>query len=383
MKIGFDGKRAFQNRTGLGNYSRSLISILAQHYPQHHYTLFAPKQTDLFNVNAFPNTRIITPKSFWGKRFPTLWRNKLVTKAIAESGANIFHGISNELPKGIEECSVKKIVTIHDIIYERYPDTYNFDERFIHRKKIKRSCKVADTIIAISDQTKKDLIEIYKIPEKKIVVCHQSCNPIFEQQVSDDQKRFIKERYDLPDKYFLFVSSITKRKNLISLCKAMVSLKDKLDIPLVIIGSGKLEKKEAKKFMQENDLLYRLIFLNDLPQGSEFPFTSGADFPAIYQQALALVYPSIYEGFGLPILEALWSGLPVISSNTSSMPEAGGDAALYFSPLDHKTLAAHMFSVATNTDVRNDMRNKGYAHAQNFAINKYADKMISIYEKTL
>lgn len=383
MNIGFDGKRAFQNETGLGNYSRSLISILARYYPLNKYTLFAPKRTKLLDLTTFSNIHVITPEKFPGKNFPTFWRSRWMTKDIATSGVDIFHGISNELPSGIEKIAVKKIVTVHDIIYERFPETYHLDERFVHRKKIKKACNAADTIIAISQQTKNDLIEFYKVPNEKIVVCYQSCNPIFQKKIEAEDLLHIKKKYNLPDAYFLFVSSITKRKNIITLCRAMATLKTKTAIPLVVIGNGKKEKQEAKDFMAANNIANRLIFLNDLPQAKEHSFISGADFPAIYQQASALVYPSIFEGFGLPILEALWSGLPVICSNTSSLPEAGGEAALYFSSLDHEALAEHMQTVVKNPNIANEMRKKGFEHAQNFATERYADNLIQIYKSVL
>ena len=381
MKIGYDGKRAFQNKTGLGNYSRSLVTILANYYPKNKYTLFAPKKTGLFNINEFKNINAITPLNFLGKTFKGWWRRIGIVKQIATTKIDIYHGISNELPRNIKKSKVKTVVTIHDIIFERYPETYNFDERFVHRWKVKQACKIADAVIAISEQTKADLINYYKIDEKKIFVAYQSCNPIFQHKISTEIKNTVKRRYNLPDKYFLFVSSIAPRKNLISICKALVLLKDKMTVPLVVIGNGKKEKEEAKQFLHANGIADSIIFLNEMPVANEDAFTSAIDFPAIYQQALALVYPSIFEGFGLPLLEALWSGLPVICSNTSSLPEVAAEAALYFSPLDVDTLATHLLNIATNPELVIQLREKGYIQAQNFTPEKYADNIINIYLK--
>lgn len=383
MNIGYDGKRAYQNKTGLGNYIRSLIAILTQHYPEHQYTLFAPKKTDLFDVGAFKNVSAIFPKSFPGKQFPGWWRRRGMVKTIAGSSIDIYHGVSNELPLHIERTGVKTAVTIHDIIFERFPETYHFDERYVHRHKIKQACKAADAVIAISKQTKADLIDFYKVPEEKIFISYQSCNPIFQQTITDTQKAIVKKRYHLPDQYFLFVSSIAPRKNLIVICRTMILLKDKMDIPLVVIGNGKKEKDEVKKLMQENGIANRLILLNEMPAAKDAAFTTAADFPAIYQQALALVYPSIFEGFGAPLLEALWSGLPVISSNTSSLPEVGGDAALYFAPDDVEQLAHHMLQVAGDSELAGTLRNKGFEQAQFFTTEKYADSIMNVYKQIL
>ena len=383
MLIGYDGKRAFQNKTGLGNYSRSLITILATFYPKNNYTLFAPKKTNLFNLEELPNVYSITPTTHLGRTFKDWWRRKGMVKLIANSGIDIYHGVSNELPAAIKKIKVKTVVTIHDIIFERYPETYNFDERYIHRWKVKQACKIADAIIAISEQTKNDLINYYKIDTNKIFVAYQSCNPIFQQHISAKEKNIVKERYQLPDKYFLFVSSIAPRKNLISVCKALVLLKNKINIPLVVIGNGKKEKDEAKQFLHLNGITQSVIFLNEMPAANEESFTSAADFPAIYQQAMALVYPSIFEGFGLPLLEALWSGLPVISSNTSSLPEVAGDAALYFAPLDVEALSAHLSGIANNPGISIDLRNKGFIQAQKFTPEKYAHNIMNVYQQIL
>ena len=382
MNIGYDGKRAFQNKTGLGNYIRSLMAILTEHYPDNKYLLFAPKETSLFNVKSLKNVAAVFPKSMAGKYFQGWWRRRGMVKNIAASGISIYHGVSNELPVGIERTKVKTVVTIHDIIFERFPKTYNFDERYVHRFKIKHACKIADAIIAISEQTKNDLINYYKIPSDKIFICYQSCNPIFLQKITAAEKKIVKQKYQLPDTYFLFVSSIAPRKNLILICKALLLLKETLNIPLVIIGNGKKEKEEAKNFMDANGLKNRMILLNEMPVSKEPAFTTAADFPAIYQQALALIYPSIFEGFGAPLLEAMCSGIPVISSNTSSLPEVAGDAALYFAPDDAVILAEHMLRIAGDKTVVDSLIQKGFVQAQKFSTQNYADSIMHVY-KTL
>lgn len=383
MNIGYDGKRAFQNKTGLGNYSRSLVTILKQYFPQHQYRLFAPKQTALFDIRSLGQVEAITPKKSFYKKFPTIWRQFGMIKEIADSGLDIYHGLSNELPRGIEKTGIKTVVTVHDLIFERFPDTYHFDERYVHRWKIKRACKIADAIIAISNQTRDDLVNFYSVNPDKISVCYQSCNPIFEAKVTDAAKAVVKNRYNLPDKYFLFVSSIAPRKNLAVICKAMVLVKDLINIPLVVIGDGKKVKEEVRHFMQANGMAERLVFLNELPAAKENAFISAEDFPAIYQQALALVYPSIFEGFGLPLLEALWSNLPVICSNTSSLPEVADNAALYFAPDDHKMLASHIRDIATNVTLAEELKLNGFIRAQKFASANYATSIMNVYNKLL
>ncbi len=380
MNIGYDGKRAFQNKTGLGNYSRSLLSILNRYFPQLQYTLFAPKKTNLFDIDSYHNFQTIQPQNFFYKKLPSLWRRIGIVKQIDQAHLDIYHGLSNELPKNIEKLNIKTVVTIHDLIFERFPKTYHLDERYTHRWKIKRACKIADAVIAISEQTKNDLIELYGVSPQKITVCYQSCNPIFEKTISEIEKNNVKKKYQLPDQYFLFVSSITARKNLIAICRAMIILKDTLATPLVIIGDGKIEKNEVKQLIKKNGIEHRLLFLNELSAAKEDSFTSAADFPAIYQQALALVYPSIFEGFGLPILEAMWSGLPVICSSVSSMPEVAEDAALYFSPEDTNQLAQHLQAIASDQQLAKILKDKGREQAKKFSTENYANQIIKIYK---
>jgi len=181
MTIGFDAKRIFQNNTGLGNYSRSLLASLATQYPQHQYTLFTAKKTALFDETAFTNISLALPKTLLDSMFPSLWRSRNMIKQAANT-IDLFHGLSNELPAGIKKSGVKSVVTIHDLIFEHYPETYPLDQRYVHRWKMKYSCAAADAVIAASNQTKKDLIAFYKIPQEKIFVCYQSCNSIFEKK---------------------------------------------------------------------------------------------------------------------------------------------------------------------------------------------------------
>lgn len=383
MKIGFDGKRAFQNNTGLGNYSRSLLIALAEQFPQHQYHLFAPKITSLFDTAAYPYIHTVLPTATFDRYFPAVWRRRSMVKDISANEIDLFHGLSNELPAGIEKSGAKSVITVHDLVFERYPQTYPLDQRFTHRWKMKHSCHVADAVIAASQQTKQDLVDFYKIPGEKIFVCYQHCSPAFETILGEAKKKKVQEKYQLPDRFFLFVSSITERKNLVTVCKALALLKDTIEIPLVVIGNGKREKQRVKKFLEEEQLTSRVIFLNELPAANEKGFTSSADFPAIYQQALALLYPSVFEGFGIPLLEAMWSGLPVISSDTSSLPEVSGEAALYFSPHDVETLAAHMVRISKDTELVSDLKVDGLKRAKLFTAQQHAKTVMDVYQKLI
>lgn len=381
MRIAFDAKRAFQNNTGLGNYSRSLIAALAQNFPAHEYYLAAPQVTSLFDITGLKNTCTLTPQGIF-KLSPSLWRSSFVTRDLKSHGINIYHGLSNEIPAGIHRTQIKSVVTIHDLIFERYPNQYKPVDVAIYRKKFSLACKYADRVIAISEQTKEDIIAYYKTPEHKIEVCYQSCNPIFESVVDTDEKKRIKQKYQLPDSYFLYVGSVIQRKNLLQICKALTILKQKLSIPLVVIGNGDSNyANTVKNYIAANHLQQDVIFLSEQTTAkNDAGFWSAVDFPAIYQSATAMIYPSIFEGFGIPVLEALWSKLPVITSNVSCLPETGGDAAFYIDPDNADAIADAMQQVATNNSLRESMIVKGLLHANKFTPANCAAHVMQVYE---
>ncbi len=397
MNIGFDAKRAYHNGTGLGHYSRTLIRSLSEYYPEHQYYLFNPKPSTVFDIKArLParagtdgndavgqgnNIHEIIPKGFLNTLFSSAWRSSWVKKDLQKQKIDLYHGLSHEIPMGIQKTNIKSVVTIHDLIHERYPMQYNAIDVKIYSKKFRYSCANADKVIAVSEQTKKDIIGFYKTPEEKIVVSYQSCNPLFGHTVSDEEKRKIRLVYNLPEQFFLYVGSIIERKNLLNICKAIFLLRNEMDIPLVVIGDGGKYKQQVKNYILQNGLEKKIIFLSEQPSArSSKTFQTAVDFPAIYQSAIAMIYPSFFEGFGIPVLEALWSRLPVITSNTSCLPEVGGNAACYVNPGNAEEIAGCMKKIASNKDLSNAMTEKGWRHAQNFTQQKCAEVVMNVYK---
>jgi glycosyltransferase involved in cell wall biosynthesis len=381
MNIGFDAKRAYHNGTGLGHYSRTLIRSLAQFYPQHQYYLFNPSASAKFPLSG-DNLHEVQPSSFIDKLFTSAWRSSWIKKDLKKNRIDIYHGLSHEIPVGISGTGIKSVVTIHDLIHERNPEQYNPIDVKIYRKKFRYACTHADKIIAISEQTKQDIIKFYNIPEEKITVCYQSCNPAFRDQVSEEEKEAVKKKYSLPAEFFLSVGSVIERKNLLNVCKAMHLLRDEIAIPLVVIGDGGKYKQQVKDYIQKNKLDDRIIFLSDNSAINALAaYTSATDFPAIYQLAVAMIYPSYFEGFGIPVLEALCSGLPVITSNVSCLPEAGGDAAFYVNPASADEIAIGMKKIYTDNTFAASLRNKGFNHSQKFTAQKCADAVMKVYEQ--
>ncbi len=379
MRIGYDAKRAFHNGTGLGHYSRTLIQSLSDLYPDNDYYLFNPKIPAPFSVEG-DNIFEIGPNDLFSKIFSSAWRSKWVKKDLQKLRIQLYHGLSHEIPVGIRNTGIPSVVTIHDLIHERFPGQYKFIDTHIYSKKFRYACKHARKIIAISQQTKKDIIEFYKIPGEKIDVCYQSCNPSFSQVFTDEEKASVRDRYKLPPRFFLYVGSIIERKNLLNICKAVQSLRSDVNIPLVVIGDGRKYKEEVKIFIKENGIEDRVIFLSESTAArSNQRFKNAADFPAIYQSAKALIYPSSFEGFGIPVLEALWSRIPVITSNVSSLPEAGGPGAIYVDPSEPSQIASAMKKILADQSFVKLITNKGWEYAQQFTTEQTAAAVMKVY----
>jgi glycosyltransferase involved in cell wall biosynthesis len=212
-------------------------------------------------------------------------------------------------------------------------------------------------------------------------VCYQSCNDIFRQEISNEEKNRIKQLYGLPDKFFLTVGSIIERKNLLTIVKALHQLKKDINIPLVVIGNGGGYKALVKDYIAQNNLQNNVIFLSEKEGVKNLEgFKNSENFPAIYQQAVAMIYPSTFEGFGIPVLEALCSKLPVITSNVSCLPEAGGDAALLIDPFSVNETAAAMKKVFNDVNFTAEMKTKGLVHAEKFSQEKTATAVMNVYK---
>ncbi len=372
MNIGFDAKRAFFNRSGLGNYSRSIIQLLNKYYPDNKYFLYTPKISNKIDFIDSPNVKIRQPKGWIYRLVNAYWRSFKMPVDFQNDKLDLYHGLSNELPFGIKKSNVKSIVTIHDLIFMRYPKLYKKIDRWIYYKKFKTSCSNADTVVATSNQTKNDLIEFLNVDEKKIRVVYQGCSPIFYQNKSDEEKHKIREKYNLPSNFLLYVGTVEERKNALSIVKALH--KGNIDVPLIIAGKQTPYIEKIKQYITQNNVANDIRFLSYLPL---------EDLPALYQMADAFIFPSIFEGFGIPILEALNSGVPVITSTGSCFRETGGPQSLYVEPGDTESMIKAIKDVMTDRELRERMKQEGLAHARKFRDENIADNMFKVYKETL
>ncbi len=375
MKIGFDAKRLFNNFTGLGNYSRTLVKNLQLYYPEDLYYLYTPGIRQDSLTSPFLNAAQYRTVCHTGL-LKSLWRTTGIKKDLKKDGIDLFHGLSHEIPLDIDQTRTRSIVTIHDLIYLTYPDMYKAIDRAIYDYKFRYACKHADKIIAISESTKRDIIRYYHIPEEKIKVIYQAIQPVFYHMQTEEAATDIVQKYRLPQDYLLYVGAINSRKNLSGIVKALALLPADLKIPLVIVGNGHRYKEEVLRYARQARLSDRLILLNNLHNPLELQ--------AFYQKARIFIYPSFYEGFGLPVTEALLSKVPVITSGCSSLPEAGGDAAYYIRPEDPEEIAEAIRKVLTDTECRRKMIEKGYAFAhRQFNAEKLTEQIHTLYQETL
>ncbi len=363
MRIGFDAKRAFNNHTGLGNYSRFIIEALLKYAPQHEYLAYTPKPSrDNNGLKLSPKL----PTTLIGGG---LWRSWLINNDLKKDNVDIFHGLSNEIPFGIRKSGVKSVVTIHDLIFVRYPELYPAIDRFFYQQKFRYACKNADVVVAVSQQTKEDIMEFYKIPSERIRVIYQDCQSSFHHKVDNPSILTIRSKYSLNKPYIICVSSFSERKNQKRLVEAFLQLGLK-DYELILVG-------RKSKYSDQ-------LFLNS-PLGvggirGLFGVPS-ADLPALYQGASLCVYPSFFEGFGIPIVEALHSGIPVVAATGSCLEEAGGEGALYANPLDVNDLADKIRQVLTNDSLRNELILKGKEHIKQFSAENIAGQLIQLYRE--
>ncbi|MEA2042531.1 MAG: glycosyltransferase family 1 protein [Bacteroidota bacterium] len=370
MRIGFDAKRAFYNQSGLGNYSRSTIELLTKFHPTHDYFLFSPKLKNNIFKNRPKNTKAITPSGFIDSNLSSMWRTFRMARDIKKSNIDLFHGLSNELPQNLHKKNVKSIVTIHDLIFIRYPELYKPADRAIYHQKFKHAAQIADKVIAISEQTKSDIINFLNIDESKISVVYQGCNPIFHQDPGNKQKIEVAGKYNLPQEYMLNIGTVEKRKNTLAVVKALKE--NKIDIPFIIIGRQTDYQNEIEDYIKRNNMESQVKIFNNVP------FT---DFPAIYRQASLFIYPSIFEGFGIPIIEALHSNIPVITTRGGCFSEAGGFSARYTDPNDTDEIAEAITDILSDEKVRGRMTHDGKNYVQKFSEERISQNLMNIYHQ--
>jgi glycosyltransferase involved in cell wall biosynthesis len=371
MNIGFDAKRVFHNATGLGNYARDVLRILQRHRPEHVYTAYTPRPGPLSLEISGDRLRVRGPRGPLGRALPALWRTWGIVKDLRADGIRLYHGLSNELPLGIERSGIASAVTIHDLIFERFPELYPPLDRRIYAAKARSAVERAGVVVAISEQTRSDLVELYGVPPARTRVVYQTCHEAFRSPIAEERLREVARRWSLPPAFVLAVGTIERRKNLLLALQALEGLPG---VTLVAVGRPTPYAEELHGYARAHRLGERFRLLSDV---------STPDLAAMYRLATLAIYPSIFEGFGIPIVEALFSGTPVVTTRGGCFAEAGGPGSAYVNPHDPGELRAVLAALLEDGGRRAEMREAGLRHAATFSEESIAAGLLAAYEGAL
>lgn len=371
MNIGIISERLSQPVTGIGVYTRNLIQEMSKIYP--HESLFL---IDMYDREIFEGSNKIIVSSYV-KYFPKksyfwhfisqfkLRKNTLNLDIIhSPENATLFLKMNNQ----------KKVITVYDILPCLFPEFFGITS-LRYKILFQNTLRTSDKIIAISNNTKEDLINHFKVPEDKIVVIYLAADDKFKQLPSKEIE-IIKNKYHLNFPFILYVGSFMKHKNIPSLIKAFYKFRQSdyyLYNPykLVFVGAKKWQYREILEMVYELNLKDDVVFLGSIPDD---------DLPAIYNAANLFVYPSIYEGFGLPPLEAMACGCPVITSNTSSLPEVVGNAAVLVDTSNIDDLVDSIYQVLANDDLKRTIVKRGLERAKCFNWRICAEETLEVYK---
>jgi len=370
LKIGYDAKRVFHNFTGLGNYARTLLADLVTQFPEEAYHLFSPGFTPNPRTEPFVEAPFRVHCPAGGSA--AIWRSWGMSRDVAKAGIDLFHGLSHELPVGLEKRGIPSVVSMHDLIFRQFPEQYPWFDRQIYDLKFRSACRRATQVVAISQHTARDLQAAYGLPPERIKVIYQSCHPQFFAPGNWKNDQQILRQHGLPADFGLYVGSVVPRKNLLGVVQALAQLPAGQRPPLVVVGAGKAYLQQVRQFVGENNLSGSVFF----PEKVTF-----SDLPALYRRARFFVYPSFYEGFGIPIIEALACGTPVITAATSSLPEAGGPDSLYLDPANPEALTQAIQRVNEDQALAKQMRQAGRAYVQRFRGRTIARQWMRLYRE--
>jgi glycosyltransferase involved in cell wall biosynthesis len=373
MRIGFEGRVMTPRIGGIGRYAMQLIdallSLSAQECADLEFVIFTAPQTD----RALPaGSRARVCARF--RRFKsTLLRSAVLLPAgVRWEHIDVFHGLDQSgIPLFFK--GGKYVVTIHDVIPLALPWAFSLRHRCVLATAFARIRKQAEVVIVPSIAAAEDVVHYLRVERQRIVVIPMGCEPRFRPDEEPAWAAAVRRRYDLPERYVLFVGTLEPRKNVNTLLQAfaqMVAEAPREELTLVIAGGNGWGGGDYRATARALGLADCVRFTG---------FVDDEHLPDLYRGALMFVYPSLYEGFGLPVLEAMACGTPVITSNRTSLPEVAGDAALLVDPTQPKALAAAMSALTNDAELRQSLRRKGLIRARGFTWEAVARQTLALY----
>lgn len=385
LRIGFDAKRAYHNRTGLGNYARTFLNNLTRFFPQNQYHLFTPASSGgKLHHHPFPALesnqspiRLHEDHSIWAN-----WNRSFgMVKPLLANEIQLFHGLSNEIPMDLGRLQgrVRSVVTVHDLIYRDIPSTYPIVDRWIYRFKSSRSLALADQVVAISEFTRQRILDYYPEYASKVQVILQPCSTHY---YDDPPESSLPPLGEQP--YWLWVGTVEERKNLEAVLQALRLNSPQDRLPLVVIGN--INSAYADRCIRLAAQWGLQVHWN--PKTGTPAVNSGTetlpDLRPWYRHAMGLVYPSQLEGFGLPAAEALLCRCPVITTRNSAMAEICGDQGLLVDSSLPKELQQAMNTLQWDTSLRAQFQNSGFQRARTLLDPlRLSAQWMELYEKVL
>jgi glycosyltransferase involved in cell wall biosynthesis len=372
MNIAFDGRPLKLYKTGIGKYTENLAGHIED--VDSDINLFLYSNRDIF-VKKEKNVELALVPGLIGKYNSSLWFQLSLPFYLNRQSGNqidLFHGTMAMLPLAVR---MPTVVTIYDLVLEKFPETMYWKNWLSLKTLMRMSARKASKIIAISENTKKDIIDYFRIDESKIRVIYLGVDGQFSPQ-PDPNEAEVLSKYNLTEGYILSLGTLEPRKNFQRLINAyqMVANSGQQTPRLVIIGGHGWGNEELGKVVRESGLDERVRLVGYVPD---------EDLPTLYRRAAVFVYPSLYEGFGLPPLEAMACGTPVVTSNISSIPEVVGEAAMLIDPYNTAEIAQAMASVLTNQGLRDTLRTSGLVRSRLFNWDKTARETLSLYREAI
>ena len=374
--IGIDYTPAYEQGGGIGRYVRELVTALSLIDQTTPYSLFVSGASPS-KLSSLPGTNFLwKPTSFTPKWLARIWyRARLPLPVEVFTGSvSLFHATDFVLPPTLS--SVPSVLTVHDLSFVRVSDSASPSLKRYLDVVVPRSVARATHILADSQATADDLVDLYGVASEKVTVLLSGVNSRFTQQVPSNSLVTTRKKYLLDDFPYIFtVGTVQPRKNYTRLIQSLARLRAKnIDIHLVIAGGKGWLDNPIYKAIDENHMQDFVHFIG---------FADDEDLPALYKNATCLAFPSLYEGFGLPVLEAMAAGIPVLTSNVSSLPEVAGDAAITVDPYDLEAITNGLQRLILDTELRDSLIQKGLARAQHFTWEKSARQLLGIYQDLL
>jgi glycosyltransferase involved in cell wall biosynthesis len=368
VRIAFDGTTLTPGRTGVGCYTEHLLHHLAREVESTGDELVVVSNQPIDTTYPLPRHVTVHDR----RRFPLriAWMQLLAGRVLEDVRADVAHFTNGMVPLG---TGAARVVTIHDMSLKLHPECHPLRRRVINRPLISVAARVADAIVAVSNSARDDLLRFHNVSADRISVVHEAAGPDFRPIRDRVTRDRIRLRYGLPERFVLYVGAIEPRKNLPRLVEAFAQARRQgIAHDLVCVGPYGWSSRDLYDRVDRLGLRRVIHFTGYVP---------AEDLPAIYSLSELFVFPSIYEGFGLPVIEAMACGTPVITSNTSSLVEIAADAAETVDPRDGDALASALVALATSVERRHDLGLRGIERAQQFSWSRTAKEMLALYRR--